>query len=590
MCLSFFYLEGVNKDTTGTQPGRIILLLLAVLFVARLCTVMWSLDKGIDITDESCYLLSYHYPDVDNYQQTDYHHVVNMWFGWTGLGLVTIRLLRFLLEMVALVALIWGVHGFVSKSMGDPAGPRPSLVLMLLFSASGLFLSLFSRGLYYDHLSLFCAFVATGFLLQSLSGTKGGMVFAALAGFACGWLWMIKFPTAILLTLMSMVLLVCLYRKSKILPGLAAASLFILTSALPFVIFLAWMGQSPGDYLKEFSKGQEVYQLLGYHPGKLITEVYLPDVGEALLTILPALLSFLFWIRVRKQKYGEALLLAVLIGIASLIVCNHPGYHFLTWKDLPSALIQSSHLYTLAALSLLMVLLKERKTLFPEKGSLRRFLALILLLWSLPYLLMAGTDTVFSVSQYTYLAAWFPVLLLMGFKVSQVIGKRSHALMQVSAVLLASLHFFGFYLFTPYRMHDSLFAQDVKVEGPHETFYMDAESAEMVKQTRAVLDQQGFRKGYPLLAVDDLPGLIYLTDGSPAGTYWFFSGEPSDAYNCRYISTVVSKSGMPIVLVSENVTAGTRTCINDLLQENKASQVGAIRDVYKQRDVLIYDN
>lgn len=56
---------------------------------------------------------------------------------------------------------------------------------------------------------------------------------------------------------------------------------------------------------------------------------------------------------------------------------------------------------------------------------------------------------------------------------------------------------------------------------------LDAERAEVVLATSRVLETAGFRPGDPLIAVGNLPGLVYLVGGWSPGTVWYYDTHPN---------------------------------------------------------------
>jgi hypothetical protein len=84
------------------------------------------------------------------------------------------------------------------------------------------------------------------------------------------------------------------------------------------------------------------------------------------------------------------------------------------------------------------------------------------------------------------------------------------------------LFIFGF-LLHPYRLAGSLFEQTTPAPSQSKLsgLLLDKETAKLVNNMQQTLMQGGFRQGDPIVALYELPGLVYSVGGRSVGVAWF---------------------------------------------------------------------
>ena len=87
-------------------------ILLFVYFLITFSLLIWSLNKGIDFTDESFYIIGYHFNIEPNQNISFFHKIYLTFFSWGNFTIPEIRLLRLLLTLLSTFFLSYSISNY----------------------------------------------------------------------------------------------------------------------------------------------------------------------------------------------------------------------------------------------------------------------------------------------------------------------------------------------------------------------------------------------------------------------------------------------------------------------------------------------
>jgi hypothetical protein len=155
------------------------------------------------------------------------------------------------------------------------------------------------------------------------------------------------------------------------------------------------------------------------------------------------------------------------------------------------------------------------------KGYTKQEWIVMLFLLLMPLVSMVGTGTSLAVSASAYLVPWFGIL---GWLLVKYFTRSLAPTIVLAGVMIVSA-FTYFHFNQPFRLNATIGQQQVPVDGPNEQILVDSTLATFVNNTKAVLNQENIPNGYPIVALHNLPGLLYLLGGYSPATPWYFDAE-----------------------------------------------------------------
>lgn len=501
------------------------------LFVLRLGFVTWSLNKGIDITDESWYLIAYRFPSPDLYPIHQYQRVISSWLPIAMDDLVTARAFRVITDLSSIFFLSIAFSRIVSTRIRPSSKVRwiyPFLMLSQVFS-----ISLFSRAFGYTDFSLMNLSFAFSFLVLGLTSGKpaGRLGWLLLSGFFCGLQLFIKYPPALVAGSIMLVFLLVISIKGRIkwwMPLTWVGGMLL----APALFFSTIEGISP--WLEQMQQGIEGYKMQGHDPLGMVLTFYVPDYAETLGLLGLSLVIFLllFLPRMRRQAGefsvpGTLMRMLLILSLATLAT----WFYFPTWIEdattyplIPSVFCQTIHFYEILTLLLLVAYLIHNKGKLPLS-----IVAVSLVTIFISLCLNLGSDGTFSVGHFQFAFLLIPGIYLGGYLLAlRFPSSRIPLVSVIVVVLLGNFQFVYSYLLKPYRLHQNLFYQ-TETSPLLPGITLDKPTAEYFNKIDDLLVKGGYQKGDPFITVPNLPGLVYVFDGSPEGSNWYGI---SPALNC----------------------------------------------------------
>jgi hypothetical protein len=498
-------------NNASTNPAKLPWLLIGFLLFVLVYKVAMAIvisNQGFDLTDEGCYMLWYTYPDKDPNPFYYFHKIVLAFLPFIDWNIISLRILKIISDL----AVVWLVSAVLYRNL--PSNRKGLVTALFLLGVSGLgfYSIIYSRIFYEGDMSYLFAVMALGIPLLYLSPEKRKQLLVALlvSGIFIGLQFFNKFSASVVSLAVVGVLSIYLTRKLwgvlVLLGGIAAG----------VALFFVATGYSPAVWYQEYQDGYRyVIEPLGYNPLHLLIFYAIDGLVLLLLALLP--LGAFALLRIVGQKIN-------VWGVAHLIftalVCVFYGLYYLL---LPQPYSDAHYQYQSMLLNYWHVpAVSFGLYLFfmvdGIKGYTKQEWLVMLLLLLMPLVSMVGTGTSLAVSASAYLVPWFGILGLL--LVKHFTRSLGPAIVLLGVMIIGAFTYFHFT--QPFRLNATINQQQVPLTVSNEEILVDSTLAAFVISTKAVLQQKGIPNGYPIVALHNLPGLVYLVGGYSPATPWYF--------------------------------------------------------------------
>jgi hypothetical protein len=492
------------------EAGRRAFAFVAVALAAA--TVAWligGIDRGLELTDESFYLLSaLHSQDVRLFF-TPFHWVSGALWQASG-SLVAFRAWGLGLACLSAIALAAGVlRAAPLAGMSVPEGAL-SRAAMLACAASGALLygSLLSFTPSYNLLAAAGACFAVAFALLAIASeaarAKG---FEVLAGMALGATFLCKFSAGICVGGLMVILYITLARQRQTLwrriPWLAVVC------AVALVAVAAWCQTGFGEALREFRSGIEIVwsaQGDGSTLRRLVRSA--ADVarmsGGAAAAFWGPLACMVIALHWRPALFGW-------IGLAwfAALLASGRGYiaggqgHF------------EQQAMPLAAVMAFALLAGSKQWACTWRAAL-----LSATLLALPFAVALGTSNPLQVQILGALASWGALAGLLGFSAGERRRQLAATGILFSAIVLVQVVTAGA---EPYRLRPMPQQTEAIMLPALGTIRVDAGTAALAGDMQRAARACGLQGGEPFLDFYDVPGAALMLDAKPVETPWLLN-------------------------------------------------------------------
>lgn len=493
-------------NTMLKKYNDVLLISLALLFLLKLIIVRWSLDKGIDLTDEGWFLLNYNFPAEDKAPISQVHHILNLWFPFLEFNIKNVRILRLFFEVLGALILSAGTLYFLKKK--GSLLSRKTILFVVFFTLTGFYTSAFSRNVGYYELTAFLLSVSLG--IYFLQYHQRQWYWVMFLGFIQPWVFFCKFSSGVISLLFFLILLIV--EKTQI----KGVVLYFIGASLSVLIYFFAQGLSLEIWLTNFESGLESASLLGYSINELIVRVYLK---EMFVLFAVALFARKLHHTVLQEKWGNSISYFI-ITITSMVIFLVVFTERITFLG-RHEITQGVYLFSFLPIILGFVGCKDVK-----KDPI------LLSLPFLPFIAIIGSDTVISINLWSFL---YPILLYIAIS---FIAYKKMEITTLSATVVVTTFFFVFNtVINPYRLHKSIFDQNVSIRSHYgEKILVDDSLAQFYHNV--VKELEGVEKPFPIIARYDLPSIVYLIGGYSPETPWYFSGESSKKFNEYHLNRV----------------------------------------------------
>jgi len=217
-----------------------------------LAIIVWSMNKGFNLSDEGFYITGYNKLIEFPFWISGFHFLTIKTLSKIGSGLIFFRMARLILSIIGSLFLSFSLFALLKKFNYIKKENEKSIVISLsLFGLIGSFVGygLGPQTLSYNHYTLIFGNIFLGFLFLAFTNAhnlRKNMFISAGLGIICGLEFFVKIPTTILLSFLFLCVQLILFKHLReflfvniFLFALFAALTFILISfpASPLTVF-----------------------------------------------------------------------------------------------------------------------------------------------------------------------------------------------------------------------------------------------------------------------------------------------------------------------------------------------------------------
>lgn len=537
----------------------------AILTVAIL---IWSLPRGFDVTDESFYLLSFRYPNEYQASFSTFHLLVAKGLGLVDCSVLTYRWLGLLANVFGAVAFAWSFARW--QRTVAPASSRPLMVTIgYVMLGSLLVFSIFPRTLSYNSLNSLLLLLGAAAVLLTLRSGPTGCWWLLVAGVAAGLQVFVKPSTAFLVVVSETLLLIWCWQRQGIKAIIGGVLLLGLGIAAGLTFYFVRV-QPPLVWYHHLAQEMTVMQTSGGYGIMDLLPSYVKVAGQTLRFMFypmgPALLLLIglawWWPRQLQPATGPRRIAFTLLALAILYTAwQAVRRHWYTnsfsnqYQSLPLLLA----LLVLAAGVLLVLPATPEST--PRLKPTAQLLPVGGWLFMLPFLASMGTINDLRLNLLIDAGPWFALLLLFtGLYLRRLPMGAVSLLLLLPAAWAAEQVGWGT-LKTPYGLRQAMSKQVIPLHtaGLTTPLLVDTATATFFTQLTHLLAQSGFRPGDPIVALYDVPGLVYASGGISPGIPWYFSNR--NVRNCHALDVTQLPMGKAYIITTRPLEQGIQACL-----------------------------
>jgi len=501
--------------------------------------LIFNVDKGFDITDESFYILNSTNPDSVNFSVTSFGFYTNLLFQLSGEQLKVFRLLGILLLLLSTL--------FFSKELYKYAinltKQKETLEDFLLFSfpiimGSTAYYAAWIITPSYNWLALVGVILFGTGILRHVNNYKAQSRFdfsSILVAFGGCITFFAKPTSAILLVLLLIIWLVVHIKYIRL-------KIFLLTVSLSsfFVINFHILFFEKGyiNYYSKIINGLELTKLLdgGYSSGNLLKRsidivpetiekfyIYNFANNKSVFILLFSVAIIIAVLRIKKTSPHKILALNIALGLALLIYAGMIYFGSTTTKVLWVFIIE------LSAFLFFWILIIKLSKFNNQNGTdnTRKFLFLAFFLNLLNFAYVFGTNNNMQVAMSFGALFSFASLVILGswFKDNKTI--------LLSVNIIAVLYIFVVInnaYENPYRLVENIGSQTIKVgllkaNGDNDYIKVDVATANYINSLQDIALKNGWNTGDILIDMSGgSPGANVILGADFVGTPWLLGG------------------------------------------------------------------
>lgn len=526
-------------------------------FALKLCVALWALDRGFELGDEGYFLLNLHHPEAAP-PPFEFYRLLGA-LGPVRPGVVGARALRLGLELGASLVLVAAVFSWARVRLATPGGLRFAPFLWLC--ALGTLLSAASRSFGYNDATNFCVYLAASGLIalaarppRAARALRFAIAFGA--GLATGLQLFVKFPPAIVLFGAASVALLALMLAHAAADRAAHFAAYLLgTVAGVAAVVVPTGGVAP--LLDRLAVARQLPAVTGYDPLGLLTRSVALEIWTLVdFAVLVLAFGIALWrARSRGATADAAFARAFAIGAGVLLVVVVPLHPtFVSW--------------TLVYLACMLVFLPIALGAFAlarpggagRAGPIETF-GLLLLLAALPFFEMLGTNVPLVTRLPSHALPLFTVIavLLLDLRARTPLV-RSERRVALALAVVTTLAFVEHHVRAPYGLPRPIWEQTQRSDALP-GLRVDAASAAFFDRVLETMREAGYRRGDPILALDYMPGLVFLLGGVSPGSNLFMFDKPE--LNCFELNRVRLERP-PWVILGEPMAREQQACLRTI--------------------------
>lgn len=562
---------------------------LGLLAIVKLLLLFWAVNKGIEMTDEGYYLLWFrsaglYPPDM----HLNYYYLIQMFVGWIEWDIVALRIGGNLTMLAAVATLIWGLKHYL-KELLPAIFTMQTISLASLAGIAAIFLAENPHTLSYNTVTFFLMAVTTALLLywialkDKLSKYALWSLYTVISFVLMAQL-LVKFSSAILMGGIWLVALVYHRRNVKVLP--------LLTSTVAgSAVFLLWFFTTqldPKTFVEYFWISYERISGLGYTPARIFFGTYIAkDLPHFLMNLAPSMVvlvigDLLINKKQRPNKSIAPVVVSLVIFAAQML--------FVRLNYFPQLHYRFIDLVLWGMLTALFLLRRSQKLSIS-------IIQLSLILGALPFVCAIGSAVNMPMSLFFYVHAWVMlVVILWQFIDTSKLTKVFSALFQFATIAASFGVFFWVFVWPQYLPHGfaaPLYQQTHKPLKSN-SLLVDSLTAEFISGTDELLQKGDFEPNNYILALYDLPGLVYLMEGYSPQVIWYFGETTRETLDesvnntCMHIANITEEHVYIIkpTKVDERVLSSLQN--SKLGFPEQYTLQGIVYDPYNKRDMEVW--
>jgi hypothetical protein len=517
--------------TRGREGARSLALTVSL---GALSVALWAagaiamLGRGVDLTDESFYLLSYRWWDEVTMTPTGVQYILGPFFGVTGHSVPALRLLRLLMVLLVHLGFAAAFVAWLRLRLGEHVRQAWawSAVLMIV-GAAGVSYGWTPLSPGYNDVTLWGSVAVTAVCIRlvTLAEIDGRISarYAVILGALGALMILAKWASAVVVILVGGVLLVVALASARakgwarlvggVVVGAAAVGLVTHVLVMPLDEMVPPMMRVNGRVAGSTNSPLALISMYARTSAVLL--------AGTILVAASVLLSVGCAAMVQRRTPGIARFVAAAAApiVVATVFCASGT---LPWGGVDRTASYTQVLLGLSATVLALWGLQARRRPFVLNGQMLSVLCVVVLCAAMPAAQALGTGNPLFYLAINAFALWFALMIAAcwALPVRNLAGVAVRSVTASALVVCSSTGLFGLVVH-PYRTAGfSTSTHQGTDRGPLEDIRMSSEEA---SRLGAVLDKLGAQSTVerPMMVFDEIPGLILALDGRPVGEAWF---------------------------------------------------------------------
>jgi hypothetical protein len=503
--------------------------------------VLWTLDRGFELTDEAYYLLLATQPDASSLYISAQHWITSALWQVSG-SIPAFRAVGMFVLLSGACLLGIGVFSFCLDQglVEDRPGPKAVLVAGAAVGAL-LYASTINLSPSYNLLASAGAYAAAGLVLLASGRSRPWRkhLLYALAGVALGVEGLCK-ASAGASTLALLLLWLVIFERGFVQKTVGA---LVMTLALVTFSLLALLGNTTiPEAASAFEQGMLLFRVVQVEAVDARLLRYAEEFGRSSVSALKTfglpILAFIVYASTRRIGFA-------LVGGAALIATLIWGGHWIGGWDAKGTVGQPIALFAMLIMALVLWIPLAKGN--PRQASL--VVGLVLL----PYSVAMGTGNMLFTQVIASLAFWSVlVAALIATHPRRALHPLPAALLAVCfvATVASQIVTSGS---RPYQLAEPLHKQDfpfaleglgvVKVDSRTHEFLRDLQSAKVAC---------GLRDGVPFIGLYNVPGVALALRAVPPMSPWLYNAAQAEFVLERTRPADLSSAVVAVKLLGEN--------------------------------------
>jgi len=532
---------------------KLFLAIFWVIFAIIFSVIVWGLNKGFDFTDEGFCTLAFSKGQEDVWCFLPIYSLISKLTSIFDPGILFFRISRLVLLLFSSFIFSFGFIAWCRVAVKCSYLPLFNIFYPIIFLTTLMSYAFGYQMLSYNSLTLGVAEITTGlfflylsFALQDIRNEIKTHTILAWAGFFLGLLFLIKYPTAVILTVVLVVIIFIteLKLRRKTIKQVLLNLLSFFSGILLLIFLLSVCFHSPLVIINGIVKGKEY---LPAHNAAFLLQLYAGDFYNNFLMIIihhkiMLIGPIIMWLAFRFSK-NNILFISVIVILL-----------FVTEDAIDNEYYRAgtTHLYTASAFYILIALFcilfiflnvldKQARDLWGRiVFNPFCFFSGLFLLFIIPLICTFGTANVPSVHITQFVFSWVLIFVFMLFVLFLEFPYAKYLFLFATLLIMLNVSsqiIYG-YVFSPYRVNTPLTEQQFTVQElpAGNTILFDYETSVFLKSTVEKLkNHNALIKSQPIISIYDYPGLIYLLGGFSPGNALYFDSGFANYYNSGYL-------------------------------------------------------